>query len=449
MKLLSVVSVIVMLSASYVQAADTPPAAGKSTAQKMSLRKTNVIYLIGDGMGVWYTSAYRYFSNHSVPPQVDRTIYDEMLVGSASTFPDDDELEVTDSAAAGTALACGIKTYDTAIAVDKQHHPVKSMLDIAKENGYLTGIAVTSHLNDATPAVFVAHSDSRRSLNEIADQFIDLKINGKPKVDLMLGGGRSYYVRDDRNLESEFSVLGYNIITDLNQLPQLKKLPVFGLFAPKGLPFAVDSDHPLRLKEMTEKALDLLQTKPFFLMLEASQVDWCGHGNDIVCAMGEMNDMAETMKVIKAFIDKNPNTILVVTADHSTGGLSIGANGEYNWRPGVIKKIKATAATIVDHLLAHKNTWSDEWQSLTSIALNDSERKDMQAALAVDGDNARDKVNALVLTYISKYSATGWTTHGHTGEDVQVFSYGNGRNNFAGSIDNTDIAKRLITIITH
>jgi alkaline phosphatase len=417
--------------------------------------RTNIIFLVGDGMGVAYTGAYRQFQDKIATPELETTIFDEMLVGMASTYPDDHTL-VTDSAASATALASGVKTFNGAIGVDSQHTPIVSILDKAKTLGYLTGIAVTSQVNHATPAAFVAHMDSREDYDNIADQYVDLRINKKPKVDLILGGGQDYFIRADRNLIKELEALGYTYESDINNLNKIKKLPAIGLFAKVGMEPALGSEHPLRLSEMTEKALALLQTpaqkksatKPFFLMLEASQIDWCGHANDIACAMGEMQDMAATMKIIKNFVDKNPNTIFVATADHSTGGLSIGAHEQYRWSADVVRQIKATGPNIARQLLSNPLTWRAVWQTLTQLKLTDEEQKAMDAILAQANEASNKvmvaKINAQVLAYIDKYSVTGWTSKGHTGEDVQIFSYGKNRNNFMGAMDNTDIAKKLM-----
>lgn len=415
---------------------------------------TNVIFLIGDGMGVSYTSAYRLYQDDLATPELDTTIFDEMLVGMSSTYPDDHN-QVTDSAAAATALAAGVKTFNGAIGVNSQHTSVISMLDKAKELGYLTGIAVTCQVNHATPAAFVAHADSRQSYEKIADQYVDLRIDGKPKVDLILGGGQEYFLRKDRNLIKEFETLGYSYQSDIKNLGKIKKLPAIGLFSKGGLTPALESEYPLRLADMTEKSLSLLHTKtsqkPFLLMLEASQIDWCGHANDIACAMAEMRDMAATMKLIKQFIDKNPNTIFVATADHSTGGLSVGAKGQYQWGANVIRNIKATAPTIARQLLASKSNWKAVWQTLTQIKLADDEQKTLDALIVQADENNSElvvsQVTTQVLNYVDKYSSTGWTTKGHTGEDVQIFSYGKGKSNFEGAMDNTDIAKKLLNYL--
>ncbi len=420
--------------------------------------RPNIIFMVGDGMGVAYTGAYRLYQDDPATPELEATVFDEMLVGMSSTYPDDHSL-VTDSAAAATALASGVKTFNGAIGVNSQRTPIPSVLDMAKEGGYLTGVAVTCQVNHATPAAFIAHADSRHSYDTIADQYLDLRIHGKPKVDLILGGGKEYFIRKDRNLVKEFEVLGYNYQDDFKNLAKIKKLPAIGLFSKMGMDPALDSSNPLRLAEMTEKALSLLQpetqknttAKPFFLMLEASQIDWCGHANDIACAMGEMRDMAAAMKIIKQFIDKNPNTIFVATADHSTGGLSIGAKGQYQWNASVVRNVKATAPTIARKLLASKNNWKREWQALTQIQLADDEQKILDAFITQaderNGEVVVSQVTAQVLASIDKYSSTGWTTKGHTGEDVQVFSYGKDHAGFSGAMDNTDIAKKLMAYL--
>lgn len=412
----------------------------------------NIIYLIGDGMGVSYTSAYRLFADNPTTKVIEPTVFDQLLVGSATTYPDDDSENVTDSAAAATALASKIKTFNGAIGVDKQRQPVTTLLELAKEKGYSTGIAVTSQINHATPAAFVAHADSRLSYDDIANQYVDSTINGKPKVDLMLGGGRNYFIRKDRNLIAELKQKNYSYVDDFNKLGELEKLPAIGLFANVGMPAALGSDHPFRLADMTDRALSILSGKsPFFLMLEASQIDWCGHANDIACAMAEMRDMAEAMARIKVFIDKHPNTLLVVTADHSTGGLSIGAKDEYVWRPQVVGNIAVMPAEVSELLVSDVANWQTVWTAKTKITLLQDELASLdnlvRQAEANRTDEAKKRLTTQILKIIDKRSGTGWTTKGHTGEDVQVFAYGKQAAIFAGSQDNTDIARKLFDLV--
>lgn len=399
--------------------------------------------MIGDGMGPAYTTAYRYFKDDPTTKSVEQTVFDTMLTGMARTYPDDHTV-VTDSAASATALSSGHKSYNGAIAVDTDKKPLKTMLEIAKQRGMTTALLATSQINHATPASFAAHNESRNNYDEIANDYIDNKIAGKLPVDLMLGGGTKYFIRDDRNLVDEFKAAGYQYGDDIQNLDQITQLPAIGLYAAKGLPFALD-ENPTRLTKLTSKALDLLDNQNkdgFFVMIEGSQIDWCGHANDIACAMAEMDDFASAIEKAKAYVDKNKDTLLVITADHSTGGLTLGAHGQYKWEADVVHGVKATAGTITQHLLESDDLKS-VWNKYTSIAFTPENKIKLEQAKSM-GDKA---LNLAVKSIISDTSFTGWTTGGHTAVDVQVFAYGKGSEQFVGSQNNTDIADKLIHFI--
>ena len=196
---------------------------------------------------------------------------------------------------------------------------------------------------------------------------------------------------------------------------------------------------------MTSKALDLLDgqnDKGFFVMIEGSQIDWCGHANDIACAMGEMDDFAKSIEQAKAYVDKNPDTLLVITADHSTGGLTLGAHGQYKWETEVVKGVKATAGTITDELQKTDDLKS-VWQRYTNIEFTEENSIKLEQAKKM-GDKA---LLLAVKDIINHASFTGWTTGGHTAIDVQVFAYGQRAKDFYGSQNNTDIADKLIDFI--
>jgi alkaline phosphatase len=403
----------------------------------------NVIYMIGDGMGPAFTTAYRYYKDDPTTKEIETTVFDTMLKGMAHTYPDD-HTYVTDSAAGATALSSGHKSYNGAIAVDTAKKPVKTMLEIAKEQGMTTALVATSQINHATPASFAAHNESRRNYDDIANDYIDNKIAGKLPVDLMLGGGTQYFIRDDRNLVDEFKKAGYQYGDDIKNLGQITQIPAIGLYAPKGLPFALD-ENPTRLKQLTSKAFDLLDgqnDKGFFVMIEGSQIDWCGHANDIACAMAEMDDFAKSIETAKAYVDKNPDTILVITADHSTGGLTIGAHGQYKWETDIIKGVKATAGTLTKLLMGSDNL-KTVWQANTRIEFTTENEIKLKQAKAM----GEKTLNLAVKSIINDLSFTGWTTGGHTASDVQVFAYGKNSDDFIGSQNNTDIAKKLIGYI--
>ena len=407
----------------------------------------NIIYMIGDGMGPSYVAAYRYYQHQPDQTKVANTVFDDLLTGMASTYPDDDTL-VTDSAAGATALATGVKSYNGAISVNRQHIPIGTMMQLAKRLGKTNGIVASSQVNHATPASFLAHSNSRRNMNDIADMYLDYRIDGKPVADLIIGGGRKYFARQDRNLIEGFSALGYQYTDNFLQLDSITRLPALALLSEDALPAALNSEVVNMLATLTDKALQLLSgaDNGFVLMIEGSQIDWCGHDNDIACAMAEMHDFAQAIQVARAYVDANPDTLLIITADHETGGLSLGANGVYQWRTEVIRKVKATGRAIAQQLrkLENQQDISKRFTELTGLSLNKAQLHLLLTALK----NEDEKIGlGQIVQFISEASLTGWTSGGHTAADVPVMAYGKNASEFNGFMDNTAIAKKLIQYI--
>ncbi|MCK7596577.1 alkaline phosphatase [Microbulbifer sp. CAU 1566] len=408
----------------------------------------NIIFMIGDGMGPAYTSGYRYFKDDPRTPAVDTTVFDRLLVGTASTYPDDDTY-VTDSAASATALATGVKSYNGAIGIDAAHKPLESLLKRAKQLGKDTALVVTSELNHATPASFVAHNESRGNKDDIANDFIDIRINQRPVVDLLLGGGQQYFQRQDRNILQEFERLDYQSAIEFDALNSLTRLPAIGLFASKGLERAIDSANPHRLSVLTGHALNLLQNNRnpagFFMMIEGSQIDWCGHANDIACAMHEMDDFAHSIELVEKFIENNPDTLLVVTADHSTGGLSLAANKRYIWNTDIVAQQKQSLGKFTEQL--DKDTdIAARWSQNFGYTLEPQDQERLRKALDKSQEDEHNLYDT-VVEISSRYSNTGWTTRGHDAVDVQVFAAGKGHDRFRGFQDNTDISKTLFELL--
>ena len=416
----------------------------------------NIIYLIGDGMGPAYTTAYRYYSDNPQTNRVEKTIFDQLLVGMSSTYPDDDTY-VTDSAAAATALATSYKSYNGAIAVDHQHGPFPTMFEIAKTQGKNTAVVVTSQINHATPASFLAHNESRRNYDQIADSYLTNLIQKRPVADLMLGGGTQYFVREDKNLTQDFQELGYQYISKISELNNIDSLPALGLFAPKGLPYAIESDDPLRLATMTTKALALLSADdtPFIIMIEGSQIDWCGHSNDITCAMTEMHDFAKTLELAKRYVDAHPDTLLIATADHSTGGLTLGRDGTYQWQGQLLHQVHSLPSSIAKliiekpEVLNDLSAFSAFLHPHISIDIEDKKLDSLRWKLnsRLSQHKAEKLLTGDLKQAIDKLTYTGWTTSGHDAIDVPVYAYGKGALYFSGHKDNTEIAATLIQMV--
>lgn len=404
----------------------------------------NIILLIGDGMGFSYTTGLRYFNHDSKKGLMNPTIFDQFFVGTQSTYSLDTESNITDSAAAGTALSTGYKTYNGALGLNIDKQAVPTVLEYAKFRGKSTGLVGTSQINHATLAAFAAHHESRDLYNDIADDYLDERINGKHKIDVMLGGGTSYFLRNDRNLVEEFVKNRFGYVTNLQELLVNKNEKLLGLFAPIELPKQIDRGPTVpSLAQMTKAALERLQKNPngFFLLVEGSQIDWAGHDNDIVGAMSEVKDFEAAFKAAVQFALYREDTIVIATADHSTGGMSIDRNDNYKWNPSVIKSITATPHFIATQL--HQTKDMTTLKNYMHFTFYDEDLKNIQSTLEMDVDETRQAL----MNIINHYSSTGWTTKGHTGEDVPIYAFGLNRDMFRGRMENSDIAKILFEII--
>jgi len=319
----------------------------------------NVIYLIGDGMGLPHVNAAILESDE--PLAMQRAQYTGFQITTCTTN------KVTDSAAAGTALATGTKTYYGAIGVGPDTARLTSVLEKAAAKGLATGIVATYRVTDATPAAFIAHVKHRGEEEAIAEAYLETPI------DLFIGGGRARFEQreDGRNLSAELADKGYQVVYTMEELAPIKSGKIAGLMHDGHLPRVINGRDPEYLLQASLKAFDILSQndKGFFVMIEGSQIDGGGHANDIEQILTETYDFDKVVKAAFDFADANPGTLVVVTADHETGGLTLPAQGA-----GV------------------------------------------------------------------RYA---FSTGGHTGVMVPIFSYGAGAENFTGILDNTDIPNRI------
>ncbi len=395
----------------------------------------NIIIMVGDGMGPAYTSAYRYYRDNPDTQEIEQTVFDRLLVGNASTYPARESGYVTDSAAAATALATGVKTYNGAISVDLEKQPIPTLMQQAKKAGMAIGVAVTSQVNHATPAAFLVHNESRRNYEAIAQDYLTTD------ADVILGGGQRYF---PASLVEQFQQRGYQYLTEFDQLETIQPGKVLGLFADVQLPWAINEPDSNHLSKLTQVALQQLSQHPqgFVLLVEGSLIDWAGHNNDIATAMMEMHEFANAIEVVEQYVRQHSDTLMVVTADHSTGGMTIAANDSYEWHPKYLKNITASPQDIAANSLA-SNQWQTELTAQLGFDINQQEMQQL--------DRARMQGEAVLETAIKQLidirTNTGWTTGGHTGVDVQVFANGPAAKLFSGYQDNTDIANKIISLL--
>jgi len=388
---------------------------------------------------------YRYFADDPATRDlIEPTVFDEMLVGGASTHPAKVSGVVTDSAASATAMSAGIKTYNGAIAVDENKQPVQTVLEQAKLQGMKTGVAVTSQIVHATPAAFIAHNESRKNYDQLADSYFDDRLEGQFKADVMLGGGWKYFIRPDRNLVEAFTDAGYEYVDQWANLAHTtSEKPLLGLFADVGLPWALDFTEQHRLLALTETAVRHLENdKGFFLMVEASQVDWAGHANDIAAAMAEMADLDETLQWLKSYADVNGDTLLVVTADHSTGGLTLSRDGDYRWQPDILHGLEQSPQALSQLAFKDKDKHRAEIiEQALGLTLTEAQAKQVKSA---EDEKA---LLTLIKHIIDLHTGTGWTTGGHTAIDVPVMAWGPGKERFEGHQDNTEIGIKIRALL--
>ncbi len=275
----------------------------------------NIILMIGDGMGLTQISAGMYMNNNQL------ALEKFPVIGLHKCHADNDL--ITDSAAAATSFASGIKTYNGAIGVDRNKKPVVTILELAEEKGLATGLVATSTIVHATPASFIAHQPQRKMYEEIAADFLTTE------VDLFIGGGKKYFDRrvDSRNLLDEFTAKGYQINTFLGKSLEELEMPTanFGYLTADSdpIPVARGRDYLPYASTFSCKFLDKRSPKGFFLMIEGSQIDWGGHANDSDYIITEMLDFNESIENVLEYAKKDGNTLVVITADHETGGYAI------------------------------------------------------------------------------------------------------------------------------
>ncbi len=399
----------------------------------------NVIFFIGDGMGlesidisrIIILGKERYFNFETAP-----------YVGISKTYSAN--TLVPDSAAAGTALATGFKTNNAWISITPDGRKVKTLLESAKELGKSTGLITTVTITHATPAAFGAHTTARDEL-PIADQYAEFKT-----ADIYMGGGLAYFLpqsdpiskrKDNRNLIEEFQKAGYEFVSTLEELEKAKAPngKLLGLFSLEYLPYYMDREYLKKrvpsLAEMTKKALEILSRNPkgFFVMIEGGKIDWANHVHDAGCAAWEIFEFDEAVKVALDFLRENPDTLIVITADHETGGVGL-STGKYEITPEVLMKQKLSCEILAD-MVKGKNDEEikqifKEFVGITDLKVEEIERIKKATSLEI-------------ANVISARAQIGWTTTSHSGGSVPVYAFGKGAEVFAGVYDNTDIAKKI------
>lgn len=301
-------------------------------AQECGVR--NVIFMIGDGMGLASVSMSQ-LKNNFQPTIFDRA----ENIALTKTYSADNR--VTDSAASGTALSTGVKTCNTYIGVDAEGRELRSMAEIADEKGMATGVVVTTYLQHATPAAFYAHCISRHDSAAITRQLVT------SHWDVAIGGGMEFFCElygDEEAVAQALDDEGFALVGSVEELnAERGDRAVMALLAPQ----EVGADSGSYLADATSEALRLLDARDegegFFLMVEGSLIDGMGHANDAEAMQLEMESFMQAVEVAVAYAERTPGTLVVVTADHETGGLAIVSNdADFNLSEQGVKYVFGT-----------------------------------------------------------------------------------------------------------
>lgn len=435
-----------------------------------------VFYFIGDGMGLnQVNTTEMYLGEKQGRIGIEPLCFASFPVaGMATTFSASNS--ITDSSAGGTALATGVKTYNGAIGVDANKERVMSVAERAKRAGKKVGVTTSVSIDHATPAAFYGHQPDRSMYYEIALQLPEAGF------DFYAGSGflkpaRTFDKKDAPSIYPIFEQAGYTIARGLDEYKA--KADGAGkmiLMQKEGansssLPYAIDRrEGDLTLAQITESAIDFLSRdnkKGFFLMVEGGKIDWACHSNDPATMVKEVIDMDNAVRVAYEFYKKHPKeTLIVITADHETGGLALGnSNYTLNLKSLDCQKqsvdLLSRALTDLRKSKGNKATWEDVkalltermgfWGELTPTweqekMLRDEFESSFVRNKVVFEESLYSKTEPLAAVakkVLSQMSKLGWTTGSHSAEYVPVFAVGAGSKLFMGKMDNTDIPKRI------
>ena len=435
-----------------------------------------VFYFIGDGMGVNQVNGTEmYLAEQEGRIGVKPLLFTTFPAGTmATTFSATNS--VTDSSAAGTALATGEKTYNGAVSMDDDKNVLSTVAERAKKAGRKVGIATSVSVDHATPAAFYAHQPNRSRYYEIA---LDLP---KAGFDFYAGSGflKPTTTADKKEAPNVFPIIeeaGYTIARGLDEYKEkaadAKKMILIQKEGaePSCLPYAIDHEEgDLTLPEITESAVSFLSKgnkKGFFLMVEGGKIDWACHSNDPVTVFEEVIDLDNAVRVAYEFYKKHPKeTLIVVTADHETGGMGLGI-GKYELHLKSLLNQKQSqdllskAITDLRKDKAGKASWNEIkdlltekmgfWKELPLTWEQEKMLRDVYEQSFVKNKVVFEEslyartepLAAAARKVMSQIAMVGWTSSSHTAGYVPVFAIGAGADLFTGKMDNTEIPKRI------
>lgn len=438
-------SAAVLAGAVCITATATASANEETPKQQTKNDPTNVIMLVMDGSSDNVSTLARWYTGKP-------NAMDEILTGAVRTYSA--ESAITDSAPAATALATGHKSNSGFVGVlpskitmpgvegseDDAFKPVANVLEGAQRNGMATGIVSTSEIQHATPAGFSAHAVSRSNYNDIAEQQV------YRNMDVVLGGGAAslHDTRmDGEDLRPVLEKQKYDVVTTRDELLNTNSTKIWGAFAPNALAYDLDREalknNEPSIAEMTEKAISTLSKDEdgFFLMVEGSKIDWAAHANEPIAMITDYIAFDNAVKEALDFAKEDGNTLVIAVTDHANSGITIGntfTSGGYDKMDiteyvNPLREAKMTAEGALSQLKEDRSNLEEVAALYGLTNLSTDERAALQSS-----KNLAQTMPQL----LSKRANIGFTTGGHTGDDVFLYSFGPNRP--TGLVENTDLA---------
>ena len=424
-----------------------------------------VFYFIGDGMGPSHVLGTEYYLGElegviGRPNQLCFTQFPKSAF--VSTYSKSNG--VTDSAASGTALATGSKTKNGFLGVTMDSTPVYSVAYAAKQAGFPVGISSTVGINHATPGAFYAHQPGRARYYEIGKDMLTAD------YDFYAGGDLIATSQQRDEIYAKAKEQGYTIARGYDDYKSngksAKKLMLYQKDVATDLPYAIDREEgDLTLAQIAEAGIEFLSKKSkkgFFFMLEGGKIDYASHADDGATALNEVIDFDNAIKVAYDFYKKHPNeTLIIVTADHETGGLVLGYSGAYALNLKALKGQKVSAERMGSILRrASRARMELRWERVQEllkenfglwdeIEMTKEETHELrayfeQAYATTDIAKRESKLTSLATRakqMVNSKALLSWAGPNHSASFVPLFAIGAGAENFYGVIDNTDIPK--------
>lgn len=437
-----------------------------------------IFYFIGDGMGtnqVLSAEMYRSAIQGAPLGRIQTLMTTFPYSGQASTFSKSNG--ITDSAAAGTCLATGTKTKNGMLGLDADSTRLITIAEELKAQGWGVGIMTSVAIDHATPGAFYAHVPKRNQYYKIGQQLAESNFD-------FFGGAGFHHPqgkRDNKNLNlyrlaekngyiiaHGYDEAQYLMVNDEwkegDKLILVQKDDDQGAKHGDNLPYAIDrKEGDLTLAQIVSTAIPFLERRydRFFMMVEGGMIDYACHSDDAATAIGEVWDMDEAMQEAYAFYQAHPDeTLIIVTADHETGGLALG-NSDYNLYLDLLHNQKCSAWVLSDLFTQlfkqnKKPTWAQVqaiyheqlgfWDTVEITAKEEAKLKDLyKKACAKKSKNTETMyktINSLGVAgvaLLNQKAHVGWTTRAHSAHAVPIFAIGVGAERFTGWLDNTEI----------